>query len=91
LYTTIDWPMKPDRFMHLEEINEAVSKGRKLVIVGNRVVDVESFVTSHPGGMAALNAMLGKDPETTKKGYGTETYAHKSRLQYHGKSYHCFL
>jgi len=53
--------------MHKEEINEAVSKGRKLVIVGNRVCDVESFVTSHPGGMALLNSMIGKDPETTKK------------------------
>jgi len=53
--------------MNLEEINEAVSKGRKLVIVGNRVCDVESFEKSHPGGEALMNSMIGKDPETTRK------------------------
>ena len=36
--------------MTQQEFQSLVSKGRKLVILDDLVLDVESFLTRHPGG-----------------------------------------
>jgi hypothetical protein len=41
--------------MSREEFDEAVSKGKKLVILDNLVVDVTEFISQHPGGKFVLN------------------------------------
>jgi hypothetical protein len=50
------------------KIKEEVDAGRKLLVIGNSVVDIDigNFHTGHPGGQVILS-MVGKDPETVKK------------------------
>jgi cytochrome b involved in lipid metabolism len=53
--------------MNWNEFSEEVGSGRKLLVVGNRVCDIESFHTVHPGGQALIDSMIGKDPQSVKK------------------------
>jgi cytochrome b involved in lipid metabolism len=44
-----------------EEFENLVSKGRKLVILDNLVLDVEKFMNCHPGGRWNIEHNIGKD------------------------------
>jgi cytochrome b involved in lipid metabolism len=64
---TISWPANPLKYMNWKEICDEIESGKKLLIVGDRVCDVDKFQTMHPGGQALILSMVGKDPQSTKK------------------------
>ena len=39
---------------------EAISKGAKLVVLENSVIDVSKFASMHPGGAEVINKYVGK-------------------------------
>jgi Cytochrome b5-like Heme/Steroid binding domain len=53
--------VQPEAFMTQQEFQSLVSKGRKLVILDDLVLDVESFLTRHPGGQWNISHNIGKD------------------------------
>jgi cytochrome b involved in lipid metabolism len=44
-----------------QEFEEMIEEGRKLVILDELVIDVESFISRHPGGRFALQHNIGRD------------------------------
>jgi len=69
LKNSIAWPHSPQRFMNWKDVKEAVEAGSKLLVIGNKVVDIDikNFHSEHPGGQALILSMVGKEPETVKK------------------------
>jgi len=63
LKQSIDWPNAPQALMTAQEVKNAVQDGRKLLVIGNRVCDVEKFAPIHPGGEALMLSFVGKDSE----------------------------
>ena len=47
--------------MSRAEFDSAVHKGRKLIIVDDLVVDVEEYITHHPGGKFVIEHCIGQD------------------------------
>jgi len=64
---SIDWPSKPGDFMNFNEVTAAVAAGRKLIIVEDKVCDIEKFQMNHPGGEALIASMIGKEPQVVSK------------------------
>jgi len=79
----ISWPVDPITYMTLQDITTAVESGRKLLVVGTRVCDVSEFQKDHPGGIALIQSMIGKDPDVTSKmmeGKHTHTKAARNMM-----------
>lgn len=54
-FTKVQVSMSP------KEFHDLVNHGRKLVILDELVLDIESFVKHHPGGRFVLNHNIGRD------------------------------
>lgn len=68
----------------LEEFNALVSRGRKLVIVDDLVLDVSKFLDNHPGGKFSLERNIGRD--VSKFFYGGYALEHSGGMQPHTHS-----
>jgi len=61
---TIDWgtPESQLPVMTWEQVEQQTTKrGRKLIVLDNFVLDVEQFLTQHPGGSSILNFWIGRE------------------------------
>ena len=47
--------------MTLEKFKEECSKGAKLTIVNNEIIDCKSWIDIHPGGKSAIETLIGQD------------------------------
>ncbi len=47
--------------MSRKDFNEAVMRGRQLMILDNLVIDVQEFINEHPGGKFVLQHNVGED------------------------------
>jgi len=84
LSQTISWPKVPVEYMTLKDLTAAVESGRQLLVIGDKVCDVGEFQKEHPGGIALIQSMIGKDPDTTKKimnGRHTHTKAARNIME----------
>ena len=61
----------------MEELDFLLSKGRKLVILEDIILDISSYMFDHPGGAQVFLQNIGKD--VSKYFYGG--YALKSQLE----------
>ncbi|KAM9957522.1 hypothetical protein ACTFIR_009629 [Dictyostelium discoideum] len=62
--------------MTIDEFNNLVEKeNKKLMIINKTVLDVESFVNDHPGGLAYIKMGIGKDATSMFTG---EVYSHSN-------------
>jgi len=67
LGASIHWPPSPNNYMNINEVNAAIAEGRKLVIIEDKICDIEKFQKIHPGGEALIASMIGKDPQSVSK------------------------
>ena len=52
---------KIEQSLTIEEFEEAVKNGKKYVVLDELVLDVEPFLTYHPGGRFVLHHNIGQD------------------------------
>ncbi|CDW82462.1 cytochrome b5-like heme steroid binding domain containing protein [Stylonychia lemnae] len=67
---------KKGKVMSLFKFNQLISLGRQLVILEEKILDLESFLDNHPGGRNFLKINIGKD--ITKYFYGAFNFLNKN-------------
>ena len=75
---TLDWGPDPDSlpFMTMKDVREGVDvEGRSLLVVGDFVLDVDTFEGDHPGGAQLLRSYMGKD---ATEAFNGGVYAHSN-------------
>ncbi|EGC38433.1 hypothetical protein DICPUDRAFT_45823 [Dictyostelium purpureum] len=75
---SIYWGIKKEDLpsMTMEEFDQLVTKqNRKLIIINDNVLDVETFMNDHPGGLSYINMGIGKD---ATKMFTGEVYGHSN-------------
>jgi len=65
-------PEHPLPSLSWDDIKQRVTKGDKLIVIENVVVDVRDFVDQHPGGRQTLLNILGRDVTSLFKGVDAE-------------------
>jgi len=65
-------PEKPCPHLTWDDVKQRVSKGEKLIVIENLVLDVKDFVDQHPGGRQTLLNILGRDVTSLFKGVEAE-------------------
>ena len=60
LRKTVDF-VEPTAAMNAQDFEQALTNGRKLVILDTLVLDVTKFIDQHPGGRFVLSHNIGRD------------------------------
>ncbi|CDW77376.1 UNKNOWN [Stylonychia lemnae] len=70
---------KKSKVISLYQFNQLVSLGRQLVILDDKIIDVESFLDNHPGGKNVLKWNVGRD--ISKFFYGSFQFTNMNNLE----------